>query len=321
MKKTSTVILAALGLVALGSGCAVEMDSPQEPTGSTEEAAWCDNNGATFAVLAGMAVATAKETTRWLPQRDFECESPYSWELGVDLVGNNGMPDGVVDVPGKCIRLRSAGWRMWTSPKGRAKCPNGTCRNVQALMKLQDLGSNNGYVFGGQDFDAGLLRTRLYSYWDRQFVCVNRPDNGTGDDCPIEYHALSFWYKTQSNVTCDGGYDFWFKARTNTSTVEAPVNLTKPHQLKNMLIWAGGADNPYLKFENNGNYIKIDPVGGTGDDTNTTSGSCTVVSYNPANGKCGQVYSSTNLTNTCCTCNGVNKTFQPASLTDYYKCI
>jgi hypothetical protein len=294
------------------------MNGPEENIGTAEEAVWCDNNGATFSVLAGMAVASANEMTRWLPQRDLECESNYSWEIGSDVLPT-GAPDGLADVPGKCIRYRSAGWRMWTSPKGRAKCPNKNCRNVHALLRLQDLPQNNDFVFGGQMFDPGLLRTRLYSYWDRQFICINRPDNGTGDDCPVEYHQLAFSHKVQSNVTCDGGFDFWYNASKQGSN--PPVMLQKPYQLKNMLIWAGGVDNPFLKFENNGNQVKIDPTGGTADGSSTTSGSCTVVSYNPANNKCGQVYSATNLTGQCCTCNGVNKTFQPASLIDYYKCI
>jgi hypothetical protein len=325
MKKTSTVILAALGLVALGSGCAVEMDAPEQ-TGSTQEAVWCDNNGATFSVLAGMAVAAAKETTRWLPQRDFECETPYSWEIGVDYVGNKGMPDGVVDVPGKCIRMRSAGWRMWTSPKGRAKCADGYCRNLSALLRLQDV-PNGEFVFGGQMFEAGLLKSRLYSYWDRQFICINRPDNGTGDDCPVEYHGLKFDYKALSNVTCDGGWDFWFNAyKAENLAVYPPVYaftqpLAKPHQLKNMIIWAGGSDNPFLRFENNGNKVKIDPTGGTADGSSTSSGSCTVVSYNASNQKCGQVYSATSLVGQCCTCNNVNKTFASTSYPDMYKCI
>jgi hypothetical protein len=121
-----------------------------------------------------------------------------------------------------------------------------------------------------------------------------------------------------SSVTCDGGFDFWFHATKQGSN--GTVLLQYPYQLKNMLLWAGGANNPFLQFVNNGNDVKIDPTGGTAESSNTTSGSCTVVSYNASLNRCGQVYSSTNLSGQCCTCNGQNKTFVTGSQIDYYKC-
>ncbi len=314
MKTTSTII-GALGLVALASGCAVEMNGPEEKIGTNEEAISCTNEGATFSVLAGMAVASGREMRRWLPGRDFECVTNNSWEIGVDNTGSGGYPDGIVDYPGMCIRWGSR-WQMGTSVKGRARCPNSVCRNTEALLKLQN-DTADGWIFGGQPLNPGTLRTRLYSYWQRQFVCINRPDNHTGDDCPVEYHDLAFWYKTTSNVTCDGGFDFWFHSYKMNTTYP----LQYPGQLKNMLLWAGGSDNPFLQFNNVNGDVKIDPVGGTAEDSSTTSGSCTVVSYNASLNRCGQVYSATSLTGSCCSCNGVNKTFQPASLADYYKCI
>jgi len=157
MKTTSTII-GALGLMALASGCAVEMNAPEENVGTNEEAVVCSNDGATFAVLAGAAVASANEIKRWLPQRDFECESPYTWEVGTDVLPA-GAPDGLVDYPGKCIRrtgmINPSGdqnadwnrkpWRVWTSPKGRAKCPNSNCRNLQLLLDRKSTRLNSSH--------------------------------------------------------------------------------------------------------------------------------------------------------------------------------
>ena len=314
--KTTSTILTALGLMALASGCAVEgMEGPSEEVGTTEQGIMCNNELATDSVLAGMAVAAAKEMRRWLPGRDFECQSNNGWEIGSDYLPS-GAPDGLADTPGKCIRWGSR-WQMWTSPKGRARCPNSNCRNMHALLRLQE-DNAAGMIFGGQPLDPGLLRTKLYSYWDRQFVCINRPDNGRGDDCPVELHDLAFSYKTQSSVTCDGGYDFWFHAYKMGTTTN--LGAADAAQLKNMLLWAGHPNNAFLAFDTQGDDVKIDPVGGTADGSSTTSGSCTVVSYNASLNRCGSVYSATPLTGQCCTCNGVNKTFAPAAQIDYYKC-
>jgi hypothetical protein len=305
MNKITTLGIAAVGL--MGFACSVDMGEPQEEVASSENTISCDNNLATFSVLAGMAVASANEMRRWLPQRDMECEGTN--------VGTDANADGTVDQPGKCIRW-APNFKMGLSKWAWPRCPNRNCRYTAGLLKLQD-GALDGHIFGGQPLDSGVLKSRLASYWDRQFVCINRPDNGTGDDCPVEYHDLSFWYKTTSSVTCNGGYDYWFHSSKQNSN--PPVPLSKPGQLKNMLIWAGGSDNPFLMFNNVNGDVKIDPTGGTAEGSSTTSGSCTIVNYNSNLNRCGTVQSATPLTGQCCTCNGVNKTFVWTS-GDYYAC-
>jgi hypothetical protein len=326
MKKFTTLTLGALSLVALASACSVDVaETPTEETATNQQGIVCSNDQATFSIMAGMAVAASNESRRWLPARDLECSG---WDVGVDVLPA-GAPDGLADYPGKCIRgpyVVPAGqpgagqqqWRMGVSPKGHARCPNHNCRNMMGLLKLQD-DSWNGEIFSGQPLSAGVLRDRLKSYWERQFVCVNRPDNHMADNCPVEYHDLTFTSKGTGTNTCVGGLDFWYHASKQGSN--PPVNLQYPAQLKNMLIWAGGSDNPFLSFDVQGDDVKIDPGPGTNDGSTGTSGSCPIVSYNATLNKCGQLYSSTNLVGTCCTCNGVNKTFVNGTATDYYKCL
>lgn len=309
MNKITTLGIAALGLI--GSACSVDMGQPQEEVGTNEAAISCNNDQATWSVMAGMAVAAANEMHRWLPQRDMEC---YGTDVGTDTNA-----DGTVDQPGKCIRY-SAQFKVGLSKWAWPRCPNRNCRNTAALLRLQDdlPAGATPFVFGGQVLAADVLRSRMAAAWNAQFVCITRPNNGTGDDCPVEYHDLAFWYKTTSSVTCDGGFDFWYHSSKQGSN--PPVPLSRPDQLHNMLLWAGGSSNPFLSFNNVNGDVKIDPVPGTVEGGNTTSGSCMVVSYNASRNTCGQVYSATSLAGQCCTCNGQNKTFQTGSLADYYKC-
>lgn len=329
MNKITTLGIAALGLI--GSACSVDMGQPQEEVGTSGEAVACNNDQATASIMAGMAVAAAIEMKRWLPQRDLECEgSSYNNNVPpVDVTGQGGLPDGLADYPGRCIKPpnRDDGYdqfRVGVSPKGDAKCPNHTCRNVRALLKLQR-DASNGMIFGGQPVSPGVLRSRMEAAWGEQFTCINRPDNHMADNCPVEAHELAPVLNPDGSVkkvvgafTCDGGFDFWYHASKQNSG--GTVLLQYPGQLKNMLLWAGGSNNPFLKFENNGNDVKIDPVPGTTEGGNTTSGSCTVVSYNASRNTCGQVYSSTSMLGQCCTCNNVNKTFTTGTWADYYKC-
>jgi hypothetical protein len=293
MKKISTAILGALGVVAFASACSVEtMDAPSEEVGTSEEGLMCSNDQAVYSIMASMAVAASNEMKRWLPQRD--------------LFWNTSVTPNRLDV----------------ATYGTARCPLNSagvkeCKVMKQLLSLQN-DSAAGMQFGGQELAPGVLRSRLKTYWDRQVQCANRPDNLAGDDCPVEYHDLSFWYKTTSSVTCNGGFDFWYHSSKQGSN--PPVPLAKPAQLHNMLIWAGGSDNPFLRFNNVNGDVKIDPTGGTAEGSSTTSGSCTVVSYNANLNRCGSVYSATSLVGQCCTCNGVNKTFTTANAVDYYKC-
>jgi hypothetical protein len=323
MNKTITLTFGALSL-AFAAGCNVDVaETPEaEEIGSNTEAVYCSNDQATAAIQAGMAVAAANEMRRWNPRRDLECSG---WNVGVDYITGTTAgtpPDGLVDYPGKCIRGPNtedgySQFRVGLSPKAWPRCPNRNCRNMYALLRLQD-DSANGMVFGGQALSPGVLRSRLEADWGAQFTCINRPDNGQGDNCPIEDHDLVFQYKATSSATCDNGFDYWYKAWKMGTT---NVPLTKPAQLRNLLLWAGHGHNQFLQFYGSGADVKIDPTGGTAEGSSTTSGSCTVVSYNASVNRCGAVYSATNLTGACCQCNGVNKVFAPKSgMVDYYVC-
>ena len=272
MQKLTTLTLTAFAALGLAAACSMEMGEPVEEgsIAETSQAAECSNAQAVNSVLAGMAVASAMEMKRWLPERD--------------MVFTNGE-----------IQLSQYAW---------PRCPNRNCKNTAMLLKLQSWDAH-GMIFGGQSLDVGILRSRIATYWNRQDVCNNRPDNHSGDDCPVEYHDLKFSYKVKGS--CDT--DYWFHAYKMGTT--SPLQY--PYQLKNKLLWAGYPDNPYLSFVSVGDDVKIDPTPGTMEDDTTTSGSCVVA--------CSKPSPDVNITGQCCTCNGVNKTFKPhAKLAGWYVC-
>jgi hypothetical protein len=291
MKTFSELHVGAWTLAALACGCGLEtMDVPPHELQTNQPALVCSNDQATFAILATMAKAAANDMRRWLPELDMQ------WNYTT--------------------------WKLELSETGKARCPFNSsgvkeCKEMNSLLSLQD-DAAQGLQFGGQPLDVGVLRNRLFSYWGRQKTCLDRPDNGSGDDCPAERHDLVFSHSVVSNTTCVGGRDYWYHAYYgDTITNLTPADAA---QLKNQLIWAGGTDNPFLAFEQVDGNVKVDPIDGTTGGGGSQSPICTVASgYNPATGNCD----ATDVPQThgsCCTCNSQHWTWQPSFFAGYWVC-
>lgn len=267
MNKKSNIVLGALGLVALASACSVEMGEPQEFAEETSEALVCSNESATNVVMAGIAASAALEMKRWLPERDF--------------VMNNGKLEVSQWGTARCPRYRSNGTIADPSDTSVPK----NCKFTKNWLRLQD-DAAAGMIIEGEALNPSPLRSRIVSYWDRQMICNSRPDNGQGDNCPVEYHDLEFTVKAPG--AC--GDDFYFHAY-KMGTKEN-LNAVDAAQLKNKLIFAGYPDNPYLNFASkpaNGvpiasNYagdVRLDPGGNSQGGGTTGSGSAGVYQVNP----------------------------------------
>ena len=292
MKKFSRLRVGAWTLVALASGCGQEtMHGPSEEVSTIQQALVCSNDQATFAVLASMANAAARDLRRWLPKRDLQWNSTTS--------------------------------KLELSAFGRARCPLNSsgvkeCRTMNSLLALQN-DAAQGLQFAGQPLDVGVLRSRLFAYWDRQRTCFDRPDNGSGDDCPAELHDLVFSHSAVSSTTCAGGQDFWYHAYyAGTSTNLAPADAA---QLKNQLIWAGGPDNPFLAFDQVSGDVKIDPVEPPAGGGGSGGGSCTVATNClPQIGKCDATNNPQTVVGSCCVCCGQNRTWRPSLMAGWFVC-
>jgi hypothetical protein len=282
MNKLSTLTIAALGLMAFASGCAVDTaDVAQEELGTSQEAV-CSNESATNSIMAGMATDAALDMGRWLPDRDM---------LLVNVPWNdlNTLP----------LQLSQHAW---------PKCPNRNCARIFARLQLQDW-DMQGMIVGGEQLNVDVLRNRLIANWDAQMTCINRPDNNAGDNCPWQQHDLRFEF------TSDGacGKDYTFTAFVGNTTPRYSQNLAYPAQLKNMLIWAGYPNNPFLNFQSAGQIVKIDPPVEPPPPSGGGSGSCEqLVQY--SSGACQTVLSATSNVRTigaCCKCGtGANMSWQ-----------
>jgi hypothetical protein len=240
----------------------------------------CTNPDGTNSVMAALAVATAQELKRWQPSKDFVV---FGATGGTS--GTNGMAENQPG-PQQAIKL---------TPTGKARCADGKCAKVQALLDLQYDQANNKVKFpGGVVLSPSALRSRLVAKLRDQATCESRPANGGATNCPVEEHQLTF--QSASKGSCDT--NFFFKATgTNGAALKYPA------QLKNKLIWVDQT-NPYVAFQSVGDVISIDPTYGLNEDSTNSAGSCTAA--------CTKI-TTTSVAGQCCSCNGATKTFAKAS--------
>jgi hypothetical protein len=163
--------------------------SPTSTSSTSSTSSSCPNPDGTNSVMAALAVATAKELSRWEPTTDFY-------------------------VSGGELRLTST---------GKARCSDGFCRNTQALLDMQKpISQGQVKVSPTVTVNADALRSRLVAKFGEQVTCESQPDNHDDSDCPAEAHKLRFLHA--SSGSCDT--DFWFEATApNGSALSYPRQL------------------------------------------------------------------------------------------------
>jgi hypothetical protein len=177
----------------------------------------------------------------------------------------------------------------------KGRCSDGACANTQALLDFQKPEADGQVVFPGNvKLSAVALRSRLVAKYRDQKACEMQPSNGGTTNCPAEQHKLIFQRSEKGG--CDTNYYFVAKKLDGTP-------LQYPGQLKNKLLWADRV-NPYINFQSVGEVVSLDPTYGldaVGDEA-TSTGACepTCIKISPRN----------DLTDSCCSCLGVNKSLK-----------
>ena len=186
---------------------------------------------------------------------------------------------------------------------GKARCIDG-CANTQALLDFQKNEAAGKIKFPGNvTLVPVALRSRLVAKFRDQVGCEMQPSNGGTTNCPVEEHTLTFQRSEKGG--CDTNY--YFVARKPDGSP-----LAYPSQLKNKLLWADRV-NPYIGFQSVGEVVSIDPTFGLNERGSTTTGACTAACV-----KIGL----TDVSGSCCSCNGVSKTFTKAPWSSFtYLCI
>jgi hypothetical protein len=297
--------------VALASGCAVDAVESEELLGTEEQGAQvCNNDQATNALIASMAVVMAREVGRWDAEQDLT--TTWVWRSAT-----NQWVEIVALTQTAKNRCSARGY--------------GQCYDLQNLFNLQVNGS--GMQFGGAQLtDVNVLSSRMISYYRDQRTCIddtnNNGDRGQSNQCPGESNELNYYRTSTSWMTCVTGKDYWYKATYPAGHYQQfqPLNATDAAQLRNQLKWAGGTQNPYLAFETDPNVagdVKIDPLEGATGGSSSSSGSCEVA-MNPVPYGTDFKCDNTNVAKpagSCCTCGTATlKTWKPALMAGWYKC-
>jgi hypothetical protein len=282
-------VLAVAGLVqACGAADESSFESSDDEAAMSEEVEFgqaeqglmnCSNPDGTNSVMAALAVATAQELKRWQPSKDFVVFGATG-----GMSGTNGKAENQAG-PQQAIKL---------TPAGKARCSDGKCAKVQALLDMQYDQANGKIKVGSQTLSPAALRSRLVAKLREQITCEQNPKNGNNSNCPVEEHTLTF--QKASKGSCDT--NFFFKAAGTDGKA-----LKYPAQLKNKLIWVDQT-NPYVAFQASGDTISIDPTYGLNEDSTNSAGSCTAA--------CTKVTTS-NVVGQCCSCNGATKKFAKAT--------
>jgi hypothetical protein len=291
MRKLVSLLVASTAVVGLASGCAVEVPADEQESAGSDHLALmnCSNPEGTNAMIAALAVAVANELGRWNVTTDFQKFTTRKWQTVVGL-----------------------------SPAGLARCSSRghACPNVKALLFFQDTEYDNYIRFPGNvKLSAYSYNARLIAGFDAQKICedrakINPPKPGqvpSSDTCYAEEHLLT------PAGTAPGGCDMNF---TYNATTPSGGLLVYPQLLKNKLIWAndGGSAqvlNPYVQFTSTARSVTVDPTSNFNQPGSASGGSCLTAC---------QKFSTSNISNTCCSCNGASGVFQLSPTANFYKC-
>jgi hypothetical protein len=179
---------------------------------------------------------------------------------------------------------------------GKAQCADGRCWNTQAVLDLQKAPSRRVQIRPGVYLDTGALRSAINSADRSQLL------SGFLSSVPA--------HKFQLMSSAPGGCDtmYWFNVTTPTG---GNVLSSVLSGLQKNLEWVGGAGNPYIQFQTNGTTVGIDPTYGMNQVGSTSTASCAAA--------CTKM-SSTDITGSCCSCNGTKKYARSAWSTTTYIC-
>jgi len=245
----------------------------------------CANPDGTNAVMAAFAVAVGQELGRWQSTKDFV------------MFGTSGKSESSPG-PQQAIKLTS-GTGSDGKPRGKSRCADGKCAQVQALLDMQYEQARNKVWIGGESgtkkvlLDPAALRSRMVAKANyEQKSCDDNAKDGDANRCPVEAHRL-----TSAGVASLGGCGQHYQFSVQKDGGGA---LRYPGQLKWKLTFADQT-NGWVDFRNlGGGYVAIDPTFGLNAGVTTSVGSCTSA--------CTKI-STTSVAGQCCSCGGVNKKF------------
>jgi hypothetical protein len=192
--------------------------------------------------------------------------------------------------------FQNSGGVLKLTSTGKAQCSDGKCWNTQAILDLQTAPAGKVQIRPGVSFDAGALKSALTTNLTLQLFSLF--------SLLVPEHKLALQYSESGG--CDQFY--WFNV---TSPSGGAVSSLLTSTLNQKLQWVGGSGNPYVQFQSNGTMVGIDPTYGLNESGSTAAGSCAAA--------CTKV-SSSDISGSCCSCNGTKKFSRSAWNTSTYIC-
>jgi hypothetical protein len=196
--------------------------------------------------------------------------------------------------PTKDFAVRNGALELTTT--GKARCADGRCWNTQAILDLQKVPAGTVEMRPGVKLDSRALKSGLTTNLTFQLFSLI--------SMLVPEHRFELIHSEAGG--CDQFY--WFNVTTPTG---GAVSSLLTSTLKEKLTWVGGDRNPYIQFQSQGTMVGIDPTYGLNQAGATSSGSCVAA--------CTKM-SSTDITGSCCSCNGTKKFARSTWNTTTYLC-
>jgi len=190
----------------------------------------------------------------------------------------------------------SSGGMLKLTTTGKVQCSDGKCWNTQALLDLQNAPTGTVQIRPGVTLDTRALKSALSTNLMMQLMSMA----GFG----VPEHKFELMHSQAGG--CDQYYWFNVTAPSGKTLLSSVIS-----KLQDNLTWVGGRSNPYIQFQTDGTMVGIDPTYGLNEAGSTTSGSCVAA--------CTKV-SSTDVTGSCCSCDGTKKFKRSAWNVSTYLC-
>jgi hypothetical protein len=264
MSRIGKVMGLGFGAALAMTGCAFE--PAQEMTDET---------------LASMSDEDVVETTSALTCSQAQWQDPMRAALAVSMAREIGRIDALKDL------YKSD--RVYLTQAAKDLCAGrgfAACTNTQAILDMQ-LSAVNNYI-NQNVFSATSFREDLKASFDRQSSWEANLRMNSPSKVPGEYTFTQLGTFTVAGA-CGVHFEF-------------AVAGTNIQNVKERLVFFGGAQNPYIAFMSTSSTVAIDPSGTLNGDGGTSSGSII------------NTCSSTNLSlrDKSCSCGGKTGKLRPA---------
>jgi hypothetical protein len=282
-------MIMALGLSAASVGCSGADWTPADE--SSDESATLDGELGDDVAPASDDATAEGDMELGTAQQTLWFSSPFSFTSSCsDRNGTNSAMAALAVATATELKrwqptkdFAVSGGTLQLTTTGKSQCADKKCWNTQAILDLQKAPTGSVQIQPGVKLDAQALKSGLTTNLTFQLFSLV--------SMLVPEHRFELLRSEAGG--CDQFY--WFNVTSPTGGV---VSSLLTSTLKQKLTWVGGDHNPYIQFQSDGTMVGIDPTYGLNEAGATAAGSCVAA--------CTKM-SSSDVTGSCCSCNGTKK--------------